>query len=1491
MDMDVHARIQVAVLKLNNREYPLYKGVNVIGRNKAATVNIVNLNVSQNHAVIIEVDETQHYISDMNSSNGTYLYGGKLKPFQLYDLNDDSHIVIGNIDARYHKLPHSIVAPNTSLQTLNSTQSMSQSMYGCNTQLITDETIVDSNTQREGQQRLRSIPPPPKFNDQQSSTNRESQPVDIHEIATQVMTYPERRSPVPPSDVHLVATQLVEEQSAGNTGIHDEETQVVDLPETTGRNSVISLPCRKENSAENEAIQTVENNLDLPNSDNDSEATNIGSQGSAQIQMMKQPVFHNRHRYHDSQEPSTSTANNHQQKIVEDSFQEANVRSSILVEDSFDNISKISDDLLTDRVEFSSGELEKSLNEGEGPVSDKPLGRQRLKFDSPQQERCESNESQSSHKKKPLNKLGSEDSDEVIVVTKKKPLRKLDSTQESDSDTDIECSPVIGESQRIKPDQKSRNPVIGCDADNNIENKENIENCNANNRPCDSDSDTEIEDEGTNTVGLKVVDSAKKGTVEGKIDSHSDKNDNSEEKKNKTKESDCATEKTKVAIADCGEPSEKGVKDATDSSGNIVKRSQTAVESDSDTDIEDNDDATKQDVANSSSKNVSGGFNESDCIPATQDAFALAFNYHQNNEKVDNDSTEDDFKLGLTELMEGGSQNSERGTRKTEGKNAPQAIKEAPEMDRIVGQRDTGNVRQSDNSIGMRARKIVVPEEEDEAYIMATQKLEIASTSAEKWQGIKNGPDVEALKGDKADGKAIAGQKVNSTTVNAQECDSSAEMKAQKIDDSEEDEAYIMATQKLEIAGTPLKKCQGIKNGPGMDTLKDDKADGKTTAGQKVNSTTVKVQESDNSTKLNTRKIDDPEEEDEAYMMATQKLEAPSDSSESKQFKMPSKKFTFKKKPLQLDQSIATMLSSQSDDMYLMATQQLKEEGASQKATDVCEDRDEDDDDVYVAATQVIERNVPPKQVDDTVYVLPTQKFPAPSEEGVEEEKDAEREPKECDVPTRAIEGDVNRPETTESGEREHVFDLPTQVSNRPETESERPKPLCLAKSLEQITVEDIPESLSQIETFIKQPFNNVEQREDVKDSSDETNASSSCTNSKVRSTRRVRRKESLDKTEHLPEVTHGKEESTTADDLQLPSTSDQIRKDMIQDIIGSVTSSKETRTRNKRKNSGDSERKETTARTTKSSKSHTKEGNDKKRRVDSPTDIQRQIRGVGKLEIKSPTERLESDSALDKNENSLCVSDSNKTGSKTNTKSSRRQRTTEQDRNVAASINGDSTGSKSAGKRNAETKSNSCSKMDVECSKRKRRTSCDSVTGGQHNDGSDERKSTKHVGSATSSSESGAERHVTANAEADDKEIRASKRATRQKSREPEPPKASASSSRRRRVSRDSDDGDGTDAAEKTATARKKRRHLHGDLEAITEMDDTAAATAAAAAASASNGDAKLVSRNKRKMESSESKVSEKMPKMDEDDLDNFCGSSSKLAKSKSGKKNGGRR
>nr|CAI5822159.1 unnamed protein product [Callosobruchus analis] len=137
----------VAVLKLNNREYPLYKGVNIIGRNKAATVNIVNLvsiriqhnpyqqimvsyqqtyftilriqaktsgsymfmsNVSESHAVIIEVDETQHYISDMNSSNGTYLHGGKLKSFQLYDLNDGSHIIIGNIDATYHKLSQSL---------------------------------------------------------------------------------------------------------------------------------------------------------------------------------------------------------------------------------------------------------------------------------------------------------------------------------------------------------------------------------------------------------------------------------------------------------------------------------------------------------------------------------------------------------------------------------------------------------------------------------------------------------------------------------------------------------------------------------------------------------------------------------------------------------------------------------------------------------------------------------------------------------------------------------------------------------------------------------------------------------------------------------------------------------------------------------------------------------------------------------------------------------------------------------------------------------------------------------------------------------------------------------------------------------------------------------------------------------------------------------------------------------------------------------------
>ncbi|CAH2006313.1 unnamed protein product [Acanthoscelides obtectus] len=43
MKMETNSRIQVAVLKVHSKEFPLYKGLNVIGKNKAATLNIVNL--------------------------------------------------------------------------------------------------------------------------------------------------------------------------------------------------------------------------------------------------------------------------------------------------------------------------------------------------------------------------------------------------------------------------------------------------------------------------------------------------------------------------------------------------------------------------------------------------------------------------------------------------------------------------------------------------------------------------------------------------------------------------------------------------------------------------------------------------------------------------------------------------------------------------------------------------------------------------------------------------------------------------------------------------------------------------------------------------------------------------------------------------------------------------------------------------------------------------------------------------------------------------------------------------------------------------------------------------------------------------------------------------------------------------------------------------------------------------------------------------------
>lgn len=53
---------------------------------------------------MVLVDENQHFLVDMNSSNGTFLGNTKLVPFMLYELKNDEDIKFADVQAKYLKV-------------------------------------------------------------------------------------------------------------------------------------------------------------------------------------------------------------------------------------------------------------------------------------------------------------------------------------------------------------------------------------------------------------------------------------------------------------------------------------------------------------------------------------------------------------------------------------------------------------------------------------------------------------------------------------------------------------------------------------------------------------------------------------------------------------------------------------------------------------------------------------------------------------------------------------------------------------------------------------------------------------------------------------------------------------------------------------------------------------------------------------------------------------------------------------------------------------------------------------------------------------------------------------------------------------------------------------------------------------------------------------------------------------------------------------------
>ncbi|KAL2731084.1 FHA domain-containing protein PS1 [Vespula squamosa] len=108
--------VQVAVLTVDSSSYPIYKGINKIGRHPDCNILFNDQSISKYHAEIeINTRPTNAWICDLNSSNRTILNNIVLRPTRYYELKNNSTIEFGRIKAVYKTchLENEFVIPET----------------------------------------------------------------------------------------------------------------------------------------------------------------------------------------------------------------------------------------------------------------------------------------------------------------------------------------------------------------------------------------------------------------------------------------------------------------------------------------------------------------------------------------------------------------------------------------------------------------------------------------------------------------------------------------------------------------------------------------------------------------------------------------------------------------------------------------------------------------------------------------------------------------------------------------------------------------------------------------------------------------------------------------------------------------------------------------------------------------------------------------------------------------------------------------------------------------------------------------------------------------------------------------------------------------------------------------------------------------------------------------------------------------------------------
>ncbi|XP_045483190.1 titin homolog [Harmonia axyridis] len=203
---------------INGKIYTIYGGVNPIGRNREAVVNIKSLGVSQQHAIIILVDDDLHFISDLKSSNGTFLNSSKLVPLELYRLENGARIKFADIEGTYSKCTSNNTQQDNFSIISENTQNFTQTFYRNDTQIMDNTVSINQLNKTSDVKSLISTQELAEMADK-----LENSYIEAHEEPTQVVNT---------ENITITAPQKEGESNINTCNIpsfdpHEEETQVI----------------------------------------------------------------------------------------------------------------------------------------------------------------------------------------------------------------------------------------------------------------------------------------------------------------------------------------------------------------------------------------------------------------------------------------------------------------------------------------------------------------------------------------------------------------------------------------------------------------------------------------------------------------------------------------------------------------------------------------------------------------------------------------------------------------------------------------------------------------------------------------------------------------------------------------------------------------------------------------------------------------------------------------------------------------------------------------------------------------------------------------------------------------------------------------------------------------------------------------------------------------------------------------------------------------